>query len=834
MPISDRTSRTYFKAAASALALAAAGLWGPLAAAAPAGQLEEVVVTAQKKAERLQDVPISVTAVTTRALETHRFELLSDLNGLAPNVYINSGLVGQGSIIATIRGLTSAPVFPGQSEGVSFYLDGVYLGNTYGDLIDLADVAQIEALKGPQGTLFGRSSVGGAISITTTNPTGHFHVTETLSGGNYDQFRNKTHIEFPRMGAFTANLTYLHFQRTGDINNLGAGTVWDLRTARASNPYYGTHANDVFSSSKTLGDQNVNAVSGTVRFDPVEQFTLTYKFDYSRNDYTPYANGISFIGSGCTFFTTTCLAQVLAAQPPGTVLPVANLTRPDAVNDNFDGPSYEINTGHALTFTYHINKMFTVKDIAAYRYNNVHFDANTIGDGGLTMQVAGVSPFFYLFYPPAGPNKSPAYGTPFLDPVSDNDYYNHQWSNELQFFTTTKWFSLTSGWMIYAQEGKTWDLKQITFPNAAGTWISGAGTAASPYVLPPCGNTDQYTSCTTPSPVPPNLNVGGFRTAAHSEAIYSQAQIHVTPQIDIIAGARESWDSSSLGGDGAQFGVPGPPYQSAHDTRPTYRIGGQYKPTPDIMLYMTYSTGFIPGGVFNGVQYNPETSTSYEGGFKADWLDHKLRTNLAVFDVEYVGFQQFSFAGGILHVINVDNPGTAYGAEFEGTLIPIHGLTLGVNVGYTHFQYADHNNPVSATIPYFVPEWTINLNGGYESDPLDWALRGKFMIHGDAGYTSSVHLQTGCIGTSPSCLSPAAYQAVTVGPQWLLNGRVGLTEIPVGRFLGQDTTLELALWVKNLTDNKALTQATTQNRNGSWSAGWQPARTFGVDVTAKF
>ena len=834
--------------AASGLALTAGAMAAtpamaaePTTAASGANQVEEVVVTAQKRSENLQAVPVSVTAVTARTLEGHRFELISDLNGLAPNVYLNAGLIGQGSIIATIRGLTSAPVFPGQSEGVPFYLDGVYLGNTYGDLLDLADVSQIEVLKGPQGTLFGRSSVGGAISINTKDPVGQFHVTETLSGGNYDQFRNKTHIEFPRMGPFTANFTYLHFQRTGDIKNLGGGTVWDLRQARASNPYYGTHANDVFTSSSTLGDQDVNAVMGTVKFQPTDDFSITYKGDYSRNDYTPYGDGLSFIGGpgNCvSFFTTTCLAQVIAAQPPGTPVPVANLTRPNAVNDNFDGPSYEINTGHALTFNYRINSIFTVKDIAAYRYNNSHFDANTSGDGGLLMEPGGVSPFFWLFYNPGPPYtvgpKSPAYGTPMVMPVSDNDYYSHQWTNELQFFANTKWFSLTSGWMIYVQEGKTWDLKQITFPNAAGTYITGAGTPSNPYVLPPCGNSDAYTSCTTPSPVPPGLAVGGFRTAAHSEALYSQGQFHVTPQIDLIGGIRESWDTSTQGGDGTLYGLSGPPhYQFAKDTRPTYRLGGQYKPTSDMMLYVTYSTGFIPGGTFNAIAYNPETATSYEGGIKADWLDHKLRTNLAVFDAQYVGFQQFSFAGGVLHVINA-NSATGYGFEFEGTVVPIEGLTLESDVGYTNYQYADHNNPVSATIPYFVPAWTLSFKGNYESSPLDWAMKGRFVVSGDAGYTSSIHLITGCTGSAPGCLSPAAYAATTVGPQWLLNGRMGITAIPVGQVFGNDTTIEVALWCRNLTDNKSLTQSTTQNRDGSWNAGWQPARTFGVDVTAKF
>jgi iron complex outermembrane receptor protein len=837
--------------AVSGLALMTAGFWAtPTMAAteapAAATRLEEVVVTAQKRAENLQDVPISVTAVTASALEAHRFELLSDLSGLAPNVSLNSGLVGQNSIIAVVRGLASAPVFPGQSEGVSFYLDGVYLGNVYGSLLDLADVQQIEVLKGPQGTLFGRSSVGGAISIISTNPTGQFHVTETLTAGNYNQFRNKTHVELPQMGPFTANFTYLHFQRDGDIKNLGGGTVWDLRTARASLPVRGTHQNDIFTSPNTLGDQDVDAVAGTIRFQPIDAFTASYKFDYSHNDYTPYGNGISYIGPAGNPINPlppgTSIPQVIAAQTPGTVVPVANLERPKAVNDNFDGPSTEVNYGHALTLEWHPNEYLAFKDIAAYRHNNVVYEINTIGTGGLKTQAGGVNPCLVFggaacfLTPPAlqpgplYPPGSPAYGTPFIYPASDNDYRSSQTTNEFQVFLTTKWFTLTSGYMYYSEHAITYNLKQIIFPNAAGTYVTGAGTAASPYVLPACGNNDQYTECPANAALGFGLQTGDQKTSAKSNAIYTQAKVHITSQIDFDAGIRRTWDSSTFGGE-----VPVPPLQTTKEAASTYLLGLNYKPTSDILLYAKWSTGYIPGSIFNARPYGAETATSYEAGLKADWFDHTVRTNVSVFDVTYRGFQVFSFDPVFGLIVINRGAGKAKGFEFEGTWKPTSGLTLGTNVGYTDMVFGDHADPASRTLVAFVPKWTLNFNGQYESDPIEAAWGGRFVIHGDANYTSEIQLASGCAGTSLSCSNSTASLAATgVGPQWLVNGRMGLVSIPAGHYAGYDTTLDVALWVKNLTDNKSLTQATYQFRANAFGAGWQPARTFGVDVTAKF
>jgi iron complex outermembrane receptor protein len=329
------------------------------------------------------------------------------------------------------------------------------------------------------------------------------------------------------------------------------------------------------------------------------------------------------------------------------------------------------------------------------------------------------------------------------------------------------------------------------------------------------------------------MTVGRGRTNAHTTAIYSQGQFHLTPQVDLVAGGRLSWDRSRVGGDSIYN-----PNQEQKDTAPVYVLGVNYKPESDKLLYVKWSTGFIPGGIFNTFPYNPVTSTSYEIGIKADWLDHTVRTNLSVFDAAYKGLQTFSISFTPALTLKVINAGEAKakGFEFEGTWLPVQGVTLGTAIGYTDLTFVDH-----ITVPQGVPKWTADFNANYESPAQDWAAGGRFTARVDASYTSSVALASGCIagpknfrGIIPCSVTPAILAATNAPSKWNINGRVGLADINVGHAMGSPTTWQVALWVRNLLDNDGLQSAVTQSRSGSYSANYDPARTFGVDVNVKF
>ena len=189
--------------------------------------LDVIIVTAQKREQSVQDVPIAVTALNADALEANRVTNVGDLSGLAPGVTVRPSAGGSSVPTFTIRGAVSFGVVPGSDKQISTYLDGVYISAPRGSIFELPDVDRIEVLRGPQGTLFGRNATAGAVSVTTSDPSGEFGFRGTASIGNRDAYRIRATVETPSVGPFSALFSYVRDYRRGDILNLGAGAVWD-------------------------------------------------------------------------------------------------------------------------------------------------------------------------------------------------------------------------------------------------------------------------------------------------------------------------------------------------------------------------------------------------------------------------------------------------------------------------------------------------------------------------------------------------------------------------------------------------------------------------------
>lgn len=178
----------------------------PLLAAASAqaqdssNGIAEIIVTAQKRAENVQDVPIAITAVTAEGLKNQNINSVADLSKLAPNVQLDSSTpIFSSSQILTdfIRGIGQNDVSSSLEPGVGIYLDGVILARSIGANVDLLDVERIEVLKGPQGTLFGRNTIGGAISVVTRDPANKFGVRAEATYGSRDRFDLRGTVDIP-------------------------------------------------------------------------------------------------------------------------------------------------------------------------------------------------------------------------------------------------------------------------------------------------------------------------------------------------------------------------------------------------------------------------------------------------------------------------------------------------------------------------------------------------------------------------------------------------------------------------------------------------------------
>lgn len=262
--------------------------------------IEEIVVTAQKRVENVQDVPIAISAFGSTALRERAVNDISALGALAPNVNLDGGTPFSGSsavLSATIRGIGSDDFAFNIDPGVGIYLDGVFLARTVGANQDLPDVERIEVLKGPQGTLFGRNTIGGAVSIVTHNPGKEFRVVGDLTTGSYSLVKARATIDLPLAEGLGASVTGAITSRNGFQKRIPYnGSAAEMRAISNSNSFRQfSHAD--YSTGTTQSDDNTVSLRGKLRWDNGSAFRVTVSGDYTNQNSTGQNNsliGVSF------------------------------------------------------------------------------------------------------------------------------------------------------------------------------------------------------------------------------------------------------------------------------------------------------------------------------------------------------------------------------------------------------------------------------------------------------------------------------------------------------------------------------------------------------------
>ncbi|MGD1953755.1 MAG: TonB-dependent receptor plug domain-containing protein [Sphingomonadales bacterium] len=161
-------------------------------------QIETIVITARKKEENLQKTPIAVTAFTQETLERRQLFTVNEIAQYVPNLQYSNGAAATSSASSfSIRGIGQVDFITTTDPGVGTYLDGVYLARTTGAALELADIERIEVLRGPQGTLFGRNTIGGAVSLVTRKPSGEFGLRGNVTGGNNARAQGRFILDVP-------------------------------------------------------------------------------------------------------------------------------------------------------------------------------------------------------------------------------------------------------------------------------------------------------------------------------------------------------------------------------------------------------------------------------------------------------------------------------------------------------------------------------------------------------------------------------------------------------------------------------------------------------------
>lgn len=294
-------------------------------------QIEEIVVTAQKREERAQDVPISIATVSGETLEKAGISDLSDIQRVAPSTGINPFPTTSTTFTVFMRGVGEVDAEqPTRDLGVGIYIDDVYVARAQGLATEMADLERIEVLRGPQGTLYGRNTIGGAIKFITAKPKGRWAFKESLDVATGGHFKSLTSLDLPTMGNLAAKVTYLRKSRDGLVKNSGAGG--------------------------DFGEQDGQALRLALRWTPVDDVTVDYVYDRARQDGTPnYQQRLSYV----------------SARPFGVTVPL-NDQRLDSVVRPIDNPLADnySSQGHALTVQWDLTPKLSLKSITSHRKLN--------------------------------------------------------------------------------------------------------------------------------------------------------------------------------------------------------------------------------------------------------------------------------------------------------------------------------------------------------------------------------------------------------------------------------------------------------------------------------
>jgi len=794
-------------------------------AAADDTKLEQIVVTAQKREQNLQDVPIAVTALSQNALQANRVTNVNDLSGLAPGVQVRAAAGGSQLASFTIRGAVSYGVVPGSDKEVSIYLDGVYLSSPRGSIFELPDVARIEVLRGPQGTLFGRNATAGAISITTRDPTGEFSIRQDTTFGNYDQFRTRTSVDLPKIGPFSAYGSYIHNYKRGDIRNADSGIVWD-RTASGLG---------VKTSPAYLGTKRADSFFGAVKFEPNDHFSMVYKYDHGVDHGSPEGTGLVAYDPNYPLLGSLLTALFTSQKAPVNMAPDG--LRPEVVNNGFVTDLNQRAFGHNVTAKLEINDHLSIKNVFAYRESSIDSNSALSGFDGVTFTQQAVVPYATLAAFSSVPNLAsaspavqgatigafaaglaPLVGSPFAGIGISVSSRTKAWSNELQLNYHSALITVTLGALYFHSKD------------------SNSGP-------PGAQNTNQFR--VFPGGVVPLGGQGLALNQTTSLAAYTQAEVHVTPQLDVVGGIRVTKDkkTGSFTYDGVTFVPPTTtvietPYRK---TKPNYLLGLNYKPNHDILVYGKFSTSFVSGGPGANpiLVYDAETASSFEGGIKADLLDRRLRTNLAVYTVTYKHVQSaqgstllgpsVGAVGPYLGTFILDQGGLKNsGAELEVTAAPARGVTIGANLDYSHTTFNNVNPILLATsggayLPTLRPEWSGGVSGQYDSRPLFGEAYAMLRI--DAQWRDTTNVNANPSGNLTN--NPLFANVYSLSATWVVNGRLALRDMKIGR-----VSAEVAVFAKNLTDDRSSTFP--EVFGFSAASNYQPARTFGIDLNLQF
>ena len=743
-------------------------------------KIEEVLVTAQKRQERLQDVPISISTISGAQLENRGIQNVADLSSLAPNLQVSSQPGNSTASQIAIRGSYTRNPALIWDTAVGIYLDGVYLGKSQGSVFDAVDLERVEVLRGPQGTLYGRNTLAGAINLITRKPSGEWSGSVGVDIGNYNSRVFKAGIDLPKVGIMSLSLGYRDEKRDGWVKTSGGSSASELNNK---------------------DNQNARLAAN---FDISRDLQVDYKFDNTtvrqssaynqlwraddwlyKDQYGLLAASFAAGGFGLTPATRNLIVN-------GNIAQYVSQTR--QTQARVDGPTYENMDvdGHALTVSYKLNANNSLKWIASER--TMHWA------DGLDLD-----------------------GSPLPIAHTQRDSHYKQQSHEIQWLGNTERLNYVAGYYYFKDDGTTRNPQQ--YFNGEYSYDSNYGFSTT--VNAWFGQVDyKLTDAWTLA--------GGLRSTEEKKTVTRDLTFNYIgfpiPEVPVGTNASKTFNSTT------------PMISLAYKANPNLNYYGKYAKgyksggfNGEASTVADVTTAYKPEEVKSLEAGVKSTFLDRRVQLNVAVFQNKIT------DQQVPVFLAAGAAGSIVQNVGKS---TIQGLEVEGVFAPADGLRFQVGYGYLDAKYdsfMDFLNSAATTRTEqknnrafeHAPKHSFNLMADAR---LARTALGTLRGIVDYTYTSEQYMYAYQLATPGSANYDAGHadaEATKISAAGFWNMRLLLSGIPLGR---KGDKAEASFWVRNLTDKKHVSNMIDfgPGFGGLSQAYFAQPRTYGVSMTYKW
>ena len=666
--------------------------------------IKEIVVTAQFRSQKLQDTPLSITAIDANLLASRNQTDLSQVAAQAPNVTLNAmgGAYGS-SLGASIRGIGQFDFNPAYEPGVGMYVDDVYYATLTGGIFDLLDLERVEVLRGPQGTLTGRNSIGGAIKLFSKKPTDENSGSVEAVYGSRQRTDLRGSANFKLAEGLFARVSGVYKHQEGYVDQLDYGCVYPGNAQGiGARPSSGQGC-----LIDKLGEKNYAGVRGSIRYNPNDSIDYTVVGDYTYENRTNAAEVVTSVNPAKVSSTYLCGRYCTFANfygkgntpPPGLSIPGPW----GQVKDGYYMPNRTKFTGWGVSGngTFKLGDNFNVQSITAYREYRQKWGTDDDFTPDLNVVGQGYNDLKFWFF-------------------SQELRLNGKVGDKIDF---------TLGG-FYSDQKSTYFTRQDIRYIAPGLNFQFTGND------PVNADSKAIFGTVIARPIDGLTLTGGLRyTKEHKD--YTFVRLNYDGSVSYFLGA--------LNGVKALY--------DGHRT--DWRISADYRFSPQILAYVTVGTGFKGGGVtarpFDAPQalngsFGPETLTAYEVGLKTDLFDRRLRLNLSGFINDYKSIQlpliTCASLGSNAPCGARQNAGDGKikGVELEFDAHPVNGLDIDGSVSYLTGNWSTIDprvgNAYLLSDPIVTPEWKWSVGMQYKAE---LGSAGSITPRFDANYTGKTN-----------------------------------------------------------------------------------------------